>query len=53
MRCSAGRGEDHIIKEKTREEKEARYPDMERPEINWDKVADVYRIEELIKNIKF
>ncbi|KKN61858.1 hypothetical protein LCGC14_0517440, partial [marine sediment metagenome] len=29
------------------------YLDKGRSEINWDKVAEVYGIKELIKNIKF
>jgi hypothetical protein len=46
-------GEIILIREKIRDEKEARYLDMERSEINWDRVAEVYGIKDLIKNIKF
>jgi len=46
-------GEIILIREKTRDEKEARYADRGRSEINWDKVAEVYGIKELIKSIKF
>ncbi len=46
-------GEVILIREKEREEKEARYLDSERSEINWDKVGEVYGIKELIKKIKF
>ena len=46
-------GEIILIREKERAEKEARYLEMDRSEINWDKVAEVYGIKDLIKNIKF
>jgi predicted nucleotidyltransferase len=46
-------GEIIFIREKVRGEKGVRDIDQERSEINWDKVAEVYGIEELIKNIKF
>jgi hypothetical protein len=46
-------GEIILIREKIRDEKDARGLDKDRSEINWDKVAEVYGIEELIKNIKF
>ena len=46
-------GEIILIREKRRDEREMRYLDKDRSEINWDKVAEVYGIEELIKNIKF
>jgi peptidyl-tRNA hydrolase len=46
-------GEIILIREKIKDEKEARYLDRARSEINWDKVAEVYGITELIKNIKF
>jgi len=46
-------GEIILIREKIRKEKDVRDIDKERSEINWDKVAEVYGIEELIKNIKF
>ena len=46
-------GEIILIREKIRDEKEARYLDKDRSEINWDKVAEVYGIQDLIKNIKF
>jgi predicted nucleotidyltransferase len=46
-------GEIILIREKIRDEKGVRGIDQERSEINWDKVAEVYGIEELIKNIKF
>ena len=42
-----------LIREKRRDEKELRDRDKDRSEINWDKVAEVYGITELIKNIKF
>jgi len=40
-----------LIREKRRDE--MRDLDKDRSEINWDKVAEVYGIKELIKNIKF
>jgi len=46
-------GEIILIREKRRDEREKRDIDKDRSEINWDKVAEVYGIEELIKNIKF
>jgi len=46
-------GEIILIREKIRDEKDARYFDKDRSEINWDKVAEVYGIKELIGNIKF
>jgi hypothetical protein len=46
-------GEIILIREKIRDEKGVRDFEKERSEINWDKVAEVYGIEELIKNIKF
>ncbi len=46
-------GEILLIREKMRDEKGVRYIDKDRSEINWDKVAEVYGIKELIKNIKF
>jgi len=46
-------GEIILIREKIKDEKAARDSEKERSEINWDKVAEVYGIEELIKNIKF
>jgi predicted nucleotidyltransferase len=46
-------GEIILIREKIEDEKKARYLDKDRSEINWDKVAEVYGIKELIKNIKF
>jgi predicted nucleotidyltransferase len=46
-------GEIIFIRETIRDEKGVRDIDQERSEINWDKVAEVYGIEELIKNIKF
>jgi predicted nucleotidyltransferase len=46
-------GEIILIREKERAEKEARYLEMDRSEINWGKVAEVYGIKDLIKNIKF
>jgi hypothetical protein len=46
-------GEIIFIREKIRDEKGVRGIDKNRSEINWDKVAEVYGIEELIKNIKF
>jgi predicted nucleotidyltransferase len=46
-------GEIILIREKIRDEKDVRDIDKDRSEINWDKVAEVYGIEELIKNIKF
>ena len=44
-------GEIILIREKRRDE--MRDFDKDRSEINWDKVAEVYGIKELIKNIKF
>ncbi|NOR22447.1 MAG: hypothetical protein GQ476_07175 [Candidatus Aminicenantes bacterium] len=44
-------GEIILIREKRRDE--MRDLDKDRSEINWNKVAEVYGIEELIKNIKF
>ena len=44
-------GEIILIREKRRDE--MRDLDKDRSEINWDKVAEVYGIKELIKNIKF
>jgi hypothetical protein len=44
-------GEIILIREKRRDE--MRDLDKDRSEINWDKVAEVYGITELIKNIKF
>jgi len=46
-------GEIILIREKIRDEKDARDFDKDRSEINWDKVAEVYGIQDLIKNIKF
>jgi predicted nucleotidyltransferase len=46
-------GEIILIREKIKDEKGVRDFEKERSEINWDKVAEVYGIEELIKNIKF
>jgi hypothetical protein len=46
-------GEIILIREKRRDEKELRDVDKGWSEINWDKVAEVYGIKELIKNIKF
>jgi predicted nucleotidyltransferase len=46
-------GEIILIREKIRDEKDARDFEKDRSEIDWDKVAEVYGIEELIKNIKF
>ncbi|MEE9390272.1 MAG: nucleotidyltransferase domain-containing protein, partial [Candidatus Aminicenantaceae bacterium] len=46
-------GEIILIREKIRGEKEGRDIYKDRSEINWDKVAEVYGIKELIKNIKF
>ncbi len=46
-------GEIILIREKIRDEKDARDIYKDRSEINWDKVAEVYGIKELIKNIKF
>ncbi len=46
-------GEIILIREKIRDEKDVRYLDKGRSEINWDKVAEVYGLKELIKNIKF
>jgi predicted nucleotidyltransferase len=46
-------GEIILIREKIRDEKDVRYLDKDRSEINWDKVAEVYGLKELIKNIKF
>ena len=46
-------GEIILIQEKRRDEKDARDLDKGWSEINWDKVAEVYGIKELIKNIKF
>jgi predicted nucleotidyltransferase len=44
-------GEIILIREKGRDER--RDLDKDRSEINWDKVAEVYGLKELIKNIKF
>jgi predicted nucleotidyltransferase len=44
-------GEIILIKEKRRDE--MRDLDKDRSEINWDKVAEVYGLKDLIKNIKF
>jgi predicted nucleotidyltransferase len=44
-------GEIILIREKRRDE--MRDLDKDRAEINWDKVAEVYGLKELIKNIKF
>ncbi|KKK68766.1 hypothetical protein LCGC14_2940750, partial [marine sediment metagenome] len=44
-------GEIILIREKIRDE--MRDLDKDRSEINWDKVAEVYGLKELIKNIKF
>jgi hypothetical protein len=44
-------GEIILIREKITDEMRDIYKD--RSEINWDKVAEVYGIKELIKNIKF
>jgi predicted nucleotidyltransferase len=44
-------GEIILIREKRRDE--MRDLDKDRSEINWDKVAEVYGLKELIKNIKF
>jgi hypothetical protein len=44
-------GEIILIREKIRDE--MRDLGKDRSEINWDKVADVYGLKELIKNIKF
>ncbi len=44
-------GEIILIREKIKDE--MRDLDKNRSEINWDKVAEVYGIKELIKNIKF
>ncbi len=44
-------GEIILIREKQRDE--MRDLDKDRSEINWDKVAEVYGLKELIKNIKF
>lgn len=44
-------GEIILIREKRRDE--MRDLDKNRSEINWDKVAEVYGLKELIKNIKF
>jgi predicted nucleotidyltransferase len=46
-------GEIILIRDKRRDEKDVRDIDKDRSEINWDKVAEVYGITELIKNIKF
>ncbi len=46
-------GEIILIREKIRDEKGARDLDKGWSVINWDKVAEVYGIKELIKNIKF
>ncbi len=46
-------GEIILIREKISEEKERRDIYKDRSEVNWDKVAEVYGIKELIKNIKF
>ncbi len=42
-----------LIRERIRDEKDARDIEKGQPEINWDKVAEVYGIKELIKNIRF
>ncbi len=44
-------GEIILIREKRRDE--MRDLDKDRSEINWDKVAEVYGLKDLIKNIKF
>ncbi len=44
-------GEIILIREKIRDE--MRDLDKDKSEINWDKVAEVYGLQELIKNIKF
>jgi len=44
-------GEIILIREKIKDE--MRDLDKDRSEINWDKVAEVYGLKELIKNIKF
>jgi hypothetical protein len=44
-------GEIILIREKITDEMRDIYKD--RSEINWDKVAEVYGLKELIKNIKF
>jgi hypothetical protein len=46
-------GEIILIREKRRDEKDARDLDKGWSEINWDKVAEVYGIKELIKSRKF
>jgi len=46
-------GEIILIREKTRDEKEVRDLDKEPFKADWDKVAEVYGLKELIKNIKF
>jgi predicted nucleotidyltransferase len=46
-------GEIILIREKIRDEKGVRDFEKDRSEIDWDKVAEVYGIEELIRNIKF
>ena len=46
-------GEIILIREKIREEKEDRDIYKDPFKADWDKVAEVYRIKELIKNIKF
>ncbi len=46
-------GEIILIREKIKDEKGAIGIERDRSEIDWDKVAEVYGIEELIKNIKF
>jgi len=46
-------GEIILIREKIREEKEVRDIYKDPFKVDWDKVAEVYGIKELIKNIKF
>jgi predicted nucleotidyltransferase len=46
-------GEIILIREKVREEKEARDFYKDTVKVDWGKVAEVYGIRELIKNIKF
>ncbi len=46
-------GEIILIREKTRDEKEVRDIHKDPFKVDWDKVAEVYGIKELIKNIKF
>jgi predicted nucleotidyltransferase len=46
-------GEIILIREEIRDEKDVRYFSQDRSEINWDKVAEVYGIKDLISNIKF